>query len=568
MNKYEKKPFYLSNEDIKWVENRYNEMSLEEKIGQLFCLVVYGYDENYFSYIINNLKIGSLMFRPMPKNELIKSVSYLQNNSKLPLLISANIESGGCGIIEGGTKLQSPLGIAATNDSDYAGILGEVCGLEGAACGVNWDFAPIVDIDKNFRNPITNTRTFGSDEYRVAIFSSKFINKLQNQGVAACAKHFPGDGVDERDQHLVTSVNDLSCEEWDDSYGKVFDECIDHGVKSIMVGHISLPNYSKKLNPNLLDEDILPASLSYEITTTLLKDKLGFNGLVVTDATAMAGMNIALPRNLLVPTAIAAGSDIFLFTKNMDEDFRYMREGIENGTITKERLKDAVMNVLAFKASLSLHKKKKDELCPNEKNINKIVACQKHKDYEKLCADKSITIIKEEAGILPISTNKYKSVLVYDISGGANSVGYGADACACDRFIKKLNDKGYFVEKFTPYRGMEGLMVSYEEFTKKYDLIIYIANLATKSNQTVVRIEWSNPMGANVPIYMNRVPTVFISLENPYHLLDVPRVKTYINTYSSSDIVLDSLIQKLEGKSKFCGMSPVDAFCGKWDTKL
>ena len=103
---------------------------------------------------------------------------------------------------------------------------------------------------------------------------------------------------------------------------------------------------------------------------------------------------------------------------------------------------------------------------------------------------------------------------------------------------------------------------------KNYDLIIYSANLATKSNQTVVRIEWCEPMGANVPIYMTSVPTIFISLENPYHLLDAPRVKTYINTYGSSDVVLDALVDKLLGKSPFKGQSPVDAFCGKWDTRL
>ena len=111
-------------------------------------------------------------------------------------------------------------------------------------------------------------------------------------------------------------------------------------------------------------------------------------------------------------------------------------------------------------------------------------------------------------------------------------------------------------------------MTSSEEVKNNYDLIVYSANMATKSNQTVVRIEWRQPMGADVPTYMHSVPTIFVSLENPYHLLDVPRVKTYINTYGSSDIILDALIDKLMGRSPFRGVSPVDAFCGKWDTRL
>ena len=109
---------------------------------------------------------------------------------------------------------------------------------------------------------------------------------------------------------------------------------------------------------------------------------------------------------------------------------------------------------------------------------------------------------------------------------------------------------------------------SYQDIANSYDLLLYVACMMTKSNQTVVRIEWQQPMGANVPTYINKVPTIFISLENPYHLIDVPRVKTFINTYSSSDTVIEALIEKLTGRSDFYGKSPADVFCGKWDTRL
>ena len=147
-------------------------------------------------------------------------------------------------------------------------------------------------------------------------------------------------------------------------------------------------------------------------------------------------------------------------------------------------------------------------------------------------------------------------------------MGYGIFKEANQHFMQKLRDQGFEVTEFKPKEGFEGMMASSEEYKKNYDLIIYSANMATKSNQTIVRIEWCQPMGANVPVYINSIPTIFISLENPYHLLDVPRVKTYINTYGSSDIILDKLIEKLMGKSEFKGKSPVDAFCGKWDTHL
>jgi beta-N-acetylhexosaminidase len=139
---------------------------------------------------------------------------------------------------------------------------------------------------------------------------------------------------------------------------------------------------------------------------------------------------------------------------------------------------------------------------------------------------------------------------------------------AAQLFTEALRGEGFDVDVFEPSQGYEGMMDSYKSVTDKYDLIVYLANIGTRSNQTTVRIEWTMPFGANVPIYMESVPTVFISLENPYHLLDVPRVKTFINAYASTDAVLEALVDKLTGRSAFKGISPVDPFCGMWDTRL
>jgi beta-N-acetylhexosaminidase len=135
-------------------------------------------------------------------------------------------------------------------------------------------------------------------------------------------------------------------------------------------------------------------------------------------------------------------------------------------------------------------------------------------------------------------------------------------------FKNLLEEEGFDIDQFDPNKGMEGMMTPYSAITEKYDLIIYLANMATKSNQTTVRIEWAQPMGANVPIYGESVPTIFVSVENPYHLLDVPRVKTFINAYSSNDNILKAVVDKLMGRSEFKGINPVDPFCGMWDTRL
>jgi len=395
-----------------------------------------------------------------------------------------------------------------------------------------------------------------------------YVKAVQEKNVAASIKHFPGDGVDERDQHLVTSINDLSCEDWDKTFGAAYKESIEAGALTVMIGHIMQPSYSKKFRPDVALVDLLPASLADELLNDLLREQLGFNGLIVTDASTMAGMVIPMPRRMVVPKSIAAGCDMFLFTRNIDEDYEYMRLGVQEGIITKERLNDAVSRILALKASLNLVEKKEAGLLSSDYETAKAqVRLPKYQQWAHECADKAITLVKEEKGVLPLSPDKYKKVLFYGIES-EQGVAYSVRAGIADKVMSMIEAEGFVVDKFAPKPGFEGMTVGYAEITNNYDLIIYLANMSTKSNQTSIRIEWAQPMGANVPIYVNSVPTIFISVENPYHLLDVPRVKTFINTYASTDETLLALIDKLMGRSEFQGISPSDPFCGRWDTRL
>jgi beta-N-acetylhexosaminidase len=558
-------PFYLNEKEQKWVYETLESMSLEEKAGQLFCVNFKEGKEEEIEYVYDILKPGACMYRTIPLENAVNFTDKVAERTKIPLLIAANLEKGGNGIVTEGTLFASPMEVAATGNVEMAQKLAEVCAKEGKAVGANWAFAPIIDIDRNFRNPITNTRTFGSNPEIVEKMGVSYVKTIQNYGMAASIKHFPGDGQDERDQHLVTSINDLSCEEWDKTYGKVYEACIKAGALTCMIGHILQPAYTRFLNPEIKDEDILPGSLSKELMTDLLRDKLGFNGLIITDATTMAGYTLVMPRSLAVPTSIAAGADMFLFARNLKEDYQFMLEGINNGIITEERLNAAVIRILATKAALKLYQGKETLSLSKAKQV---VGCSEHKEWAKACADQAITLVKEEKGVLPITTEKYKKILFYPIESAGGFTQYSVKAGVCENLMERLRDLGFEVDAFIPPTGNEGRTPPTTEITKNYDLIIYVANLATKSNQTAVRIEWAQPMGANCMHYLHEVPTIFISVENPYHLLDVPRVKTYINTYSSNDQVLEELINKLKGESAFKGKSPIDPFCGKWDAHL
>ncbi len=564
-NKFKDNPFYLRDEDIQWVKDTLASMTQDEKTGQLFFLIAYEPDKEYIEKLTKKIHAGGVMCRVMALDKVTETVKLLQTGSKIPMLIAANLEAGGNGICSDGTKVGSQMMVAATGDKSYAASLGAVCAEEGLAVGANYAFAPIVDIDYNFRNPITNTRTFGSNPKTVLSFASEYLRECQKRGVACSIKHFPGDGRDERDQHLCTTVNDLSCDEWDKTYGKIYKTLIGEGAKTVMVGHIMQPAYSKLLNPALNDEEILPASLSKELLNGLLRDKLGFNGLIITDATTMAGFDAAMSREQAVPYSIAAGCDMFLFSKNLDEDYAFMQKGIENGVITAERLDEAVARILALKASLKLHEK---DNIPTEANAKKILGCGAHKKMAEEVADGSIALVKSKQNILPLDKSKIKNILVYDIESGENAIGYVRSSGVFEQIEPILKKEGFNVTRFVPNTGKEGKTAKYLDTVEKYDLILYLCNLATKSNQTTVRIEWLNPMGVNVPRFVKSVPTIFVSTENPYHLLDVPMVKTYINTYGMNDFTISALVDKLLGKSDFKAKEPVDAFCGKWDTRL
>lgn len=561
---FKNKPFYLSDSDIEWVRTTFNGMTQEDKIGQLFFLILYGPDEALIEKFTRQIKVGGIMCRAMDEEALAKSIGLLQSKSDIPALIAANLEAGGNGICLQGTKIGSQMMVAATNHPQNGAVLGAVCADEAVAVGANYAFAPVVDIDYNFRNPITNTRTYGSNPETVLSFAREYLKACQQRDVACSIKHFPGDGRDERDQHLCTTINDLSVEEWDKTYGRIYRELINDGAKTVMVGHIMQPAYSRMLVPGIRDEQIMPATLAPELLQGLLRERLGFNGLIITDATTMAGFDAAMEREKAVPYAIAAGCDMFLFSKNLDEDYGFMKNGVENGIITRERLDEAVLRILALKASLKLHIKDNQ---PSLRNMRQVLRCPEHLKAAHTIADESITLVKNLEGVLPISPKRTKRILFYDIESGENAIGYARTNGVYESLAPLLEKEGFTVTRFVPAPGNEGKTVRYCEMTGSYDLIIYVCNLATKSNQTTVRIEWLNPMGVNVPRYVKGIPTIFISTENPYHLLDVPMVKTYINTYGINDSTMTLLVEKLMGRSEFKGVSPVDPFCGKWDTR-
>jgi len=242
-----------------------------------------------------------------------------------------------------------------------------------------------------------------------------------------------------------------------------------------------------------------------------------------------------------------------------------MEAGIRDGIITPERLDEAVTRVLALKASLGLHTS--DNL-PHP-DADTLIANDEAQELAADIARHAVTLVKEEVGVLPITPERHKRILVYRLERDVPGYMQAEVDNALDGLVARLEAEGHEVTTWVQeVEGFEGFMVSADEMKRDYDLIMYLANLPVKSNQTVVRIEWALPMGVNAPAFINEVPTVFISLASPYHLIDVPHVRTFINAYGSSPASLDAIVDALAGRTKFLGTSPVDPFCGRWDTRL
>lgn len=562
MMDYREKPFYLNQEQIAWMENTFENMTFEEKIGQLFCPIVMVEEEEQLRALVEKTHIGGMLFREGPGEEVRQKHEILQSYSKIPLLTASNLESGGDGSAVDGTFYGRQMLVAATGRVERAYQLGKVAGREGAAVGVNWAFAPVVDIDRNYHNPITNVRTFGDDKEQIKAMAGAYIRGAAEEGVVSTLKHFPGDGMDERDQHLLTSVNPLSCQEWDESYGDIYRTLIEGGAMTIMCGHIALPAYEEYYDGKPCRQ-VIPASLSKNILTHLLREKLGFRGLVVTDSTAMVGFCCGEERRRAVPLAIENGCDMFLFNKNLQEDIRYMTEGLMEGILSQRRLSEAVRRILALKAALDLPKKQKEKRLVPPPEALKVLRCPRHMAWARECADEGVTLVKDTQALLPLSPEKHHRVLL-NIMGD-----FPSNERVREYFAGLLEKEGFAVDVYEKEAAGPERIREVEALRASYDLVLYLGNIESRSNRTVSRLNWTTRSGSgnDMPWFINELPVLFVSLGNPYHLLDVPMIQTYVNGYCNSEFVMDAVMDKLLGRSSFQGKNPIDPFCGRWDTR-
>lgn len=545
-------PFFLDEDAIVWVKSTFNDMSLEEKIGQI---ILDGSTELAYERHPIELSGFHRMTTHSPEY-LVSSAEQMQKNAKIPMLLSADMDHLSYTINPQGTPFINQMGIAATDDPKMAERMGIVAARECKALGFNWSFTPVVDINFNFKSPIVNIRSFGSNPDQVLRMASAYVKGMQKEGVAACLKHWPGDGMDDRDQHNIMSINSMDMESWRNTYGRVYKKLIEEGVMSIMSAHIALPAYYREKDPDFPFEKILPGSLSKELNQDLLRGELGFNGLIITDASIMGGYNANGSRKELLPISIESGCDMLMFVKNYEEDIAALKEGIREGKLSEKRLDEAVIRVLGLKAALCLHRRRqRKEEAPTERE-RAFLGCGEHKRWLSEAVDKSITLVKDTQKLLPLSPDKYKRILL--IQGKAN--GQFGERKELG-FEKHLKEQGFSVEVY------DHKIHSAAEF----DLVIFAAArecMMVRDNTRIDMIDLMGDIMCAMDRYFGEIPSLLISFGSPYHLYDFPHCKTYINAYSSVEPVKKAVAEMLVGKKTFQGTNPVDPFCGLESTRF
>jgi beta-N-acetylhexosaminidase len=550
-----KPPFGLDEMTIDRVREQYGTLTLEERVGQIFVHILIGNDEAEFDRIAA-LKPGGItrFFSPDLEFERRMLAKVIDANP-VPLIITADLE-GSRHSLAFGTPVLGQLGLAAVDDVEATRGSAEILATEGRAMGVTWSFTPVIDINKAFRSSIVGTRSFGSDIDRIERHAVAHIRGLQDNGIAATVKHWPGEGYDDRDQHLVTTINPLSVDEWMETFGRLYRRMFEEGVMSVMSAHIAFPAYVRSKMADAGVEAFRPASISKLLTTTLLREELGFNGIVVSDATPMGGLSAWGHHLDTMPELVTAGCDVILFSDQPEADTQAVIDAVRDGRISEARLEEAVVRVLGLKARLGLASK--SDVLPDTEVARGALARPENVARSQQWIDRSPTLVKDVDGLFPLDPARHRRILLVDGGIVHPLVPRPMQLVLLDL----LRAEGFEVTIDNPDVSADG---------GDFDLVLYALGEESLLVRGRIFLDWHRLGGGGLYKAMYRpwttIPTAIISFGHPYYLYDAPRVPAYINAYSTMDSVQAAVVDCMMGRKPFNRTSPVDAFCGLDDAR-
>jgi len=530
----------LTTDQQQWVDATLNAMTLPQAVGQLLCPSSPRSTTEDWLDLIQKVPIGSLSVRGASTNEVRERMQRLQAASVIPLLAGGDMEHGAEPILDS-TRFPRPMAAGAANDVELARLMGQATAAEARYAGMHWNFSPVIDLNYNFLNPITNVRAISDEPERVIRIATAMIEGQQAGGLlAATAKHFPGDGMDDRDQHLATTINNLPFAQWQETYGRVWRAAIDAGVMAVMPGHISLPDYQGFADHPV---DAPPATLDARLLNDLLRNELGFAGLIISDATGMIGLTTRVATAERVVQCIKAGCDVYLFPDTI-LDYERLLTAVKDGRLAEERVWEAARRVLELKARLNLHV---DPFGPKPSSAD----TSSYQQAAQAMADKSITMLRGD-GQLPIALQPGSRVLTVTI-GAMSQFNRFMPPRELSSFDEELQARGFQVEHLLN-PGDDELLAKAAEADVVFMNLLMLPYMVMGSIHNLVghlgHWRWRS-------LFIDHPQVYYTSFGNPYVLYEMPHLPNLLATYSDSPASQRAAVKVWLGEIAAQGDCPV-----------
>ena len=515
----------LDKKAVKYADSLYARLSMDERIGQLYIVALYtNKDQNHISGVrklVEQERIGGIILMQDDAEQEIALVNEFQKKSRVPMLFGMDAEWGLYQRIKTAHKFPWAMTLGAIQDNNLVYEMASKIAEDAKKMGIYWNFAPVVDVNTNPKNPIIGNRSFGSDVQNVIAKSLAYAQGLQDNGVLAAIKHFPGHGDTDVDSHLDLPVVKHSLERLNKIELAPFKALMDKKIGGAMIAHLYVPQLEKGKN--------IPASISYDIVTNLLKNKFRYEGLVITDALNMNAVAKKYPAGELDLRAFKAGNDVLLFSQDVPTGKKLIKEAIQKGEISEKRLEESVKKILKTKYLLGLQ-----NLRPlSSEGINNVLNNDSHaKISEKLYAN-ALTLLKDEKQLFPL---REKEVYYLPLEEASHEV-----------FLQELS-KEIKVKK-----------ISFKEIQSIPENAVVIIGLH-KDNSTAYkpyRVSWESKRLINQVKSRNQV--ILNVFGSPYALqdVDISGISSVLVSYENNPLSMKATAEAYLGKQKINGRLPV-----------
>ncbi|MDZ7719447.1 MAG: glycoside hydrolase family 3 N-terminal domain-containing protein [Balneolaceae bacterium] len=535
-----------SSESVIDIESLLSEMSLDEKIGQLFMVRAYGQFSNNrdldylrLKELITDYHVGGVVFfqgdvygQAVRNNELQQLATY-------PLWIAQDMEFGAAMRIDGTTRFTPAMGVAATGNPYNAFLKGKITAIEAKAVGVHQVYAPVLDVNNNPNNPVINVRSYSADPQMVAQYGEEFMKGVQSEGLISTGKHFPGHGDTETDSHLALPTITHNYARLDSVELVPFRQSINNGMQSVMSAHISFPNIS--------ENEGLPGTLDPSILNKILIDSLSFNGLIVTDGLEMQGISAHYSPGEAVIRALQAGADQMLVSTDEKAAINEIKKAVESGKLSEERIDYSVRKILQLKAENGVFTDRTVDI----ESLNYKINTPQFKNAADRIARESVTVLKNN-DILPVRQIDYPNVLVVGISDGEEH----SSAGTLTREIRKYHENIQYhsLDSRTSSEEVQELMKDAEQA----DLIILGSFIRVRSYQALQMPEEYNRILHQLSGFNK--PEILLSFGNPYIVENFPESDVHLMAWSAASDQVRETVPSIFGgadiQGKFPGVVP------------